>query len=683
MPLTIRQVYAIYADHQLAEETHVTISEQEPSVREFQQWMADLSVALHSKKLVVVFDNMDRLPQPKVLQLWSSIHTFFAEISFDGIWVIVPFDRAHIGEIFSNDHRVPDDYFKKSFSVIYRVPPPVLTDWRFFFGLKYAEAFGESSGEEFDLIRRIYGRLETSLTPRNIISFVNEMVSLRLVVEPQIDLRYIALFTLTKQDILKDPVDQILSKNYLGSAAQLFEGDDNLSQNIAALVYHVPLTSASQVTLLRAIEKAVNEGSATRISQLSDHEHFFDVLDQVIGGSDLDIDNAIQAIAQLELEGGSSLGPTQSKKLWHDLAERKLASPITGQKFTKHYEVLLIRCSMQQRLTLVQHFARGLQSGVDLKGAEYYIALSALQRCLEENNLQISVPPMLKEMHVSASIFMDYIRVAKDDYGTFKLNCTQSDLETYIVERIPDRLDEIPDLKPLRDQFKFDSIVEKLEPEINELELSNITPFYRIYRAIHTETPLSSMDLNIAANLFSQLNDHTKIPPDLLAMRLAMGPDFPSIGGVADSILSKTDKSIINEIAPLIEYYATYHDLLMNHLRWPQPITKAVLTELTVRSFVTSKLSITDILPNYSQLKDSLGLSAAPFIRRLNGWAGYAKSKIDAQKYHRACNQLPVLSRRCTNRQCLNSPHYSDDDGIPGFLGYRKMASHFGRRNKL
>ena len=70
-------MYVFYKDKELSNETHVTVSEKEPSVRGFQKWMGDLSSSLVGKKLVVVFDNMDRLPPDKVRELWSSIHTFF------------------------------------------------------------------------------------------------------------------------------------------------------------------------------------------------------------------------------------------------------------------------------------------------------------------------------------------------------------------------------------------------------------------------------------------------------------------------------------------------------------------------------------------------------------------------------------------------------------------------------
>lgn len=57
-------------------------SSEEPSIMEFKNWMRAISSYLDKsknneiKKIIIVFDNMDRLPSEKVMQLWSAIYTF-------------------------------------------------------------------------------------------------------------------------------------------------------------------------------------------------------------------------------------------------------------------------------------------------------------------------------------------------------------------------------------------------------------------------------------------------------------------------------------------------------------------------------------------------------------------------------------------------------------------------------
>ena len=78
-------------------------SSEEPSVTEFKNWLQVISNQLEEKespkkKVIIVFDNMDRLPSDKVIQLWSLIHTFFAGSDFKNIWAIIPFDYVHLCE---------------------------------------------------------------------------------------------------------------------------------------------------------------------------------------------------------------------------------------------------------------------------------------------------------------------------------------------------------------------------------------------------------------------------------------------------------------------------------------------------------------------------------------------------------------------------------------------------------
>ena len=56
-----------------------TISEKEPSTKQFKEWMNNIDDDLceKDKRLIIVIDNMDRLPKLKVQELWAAIHSFF------------------------------------------------------------------------------------------------------------------------------------------------------------------------------------------------------------------------------------------------------------------------------------------------------------------------------------------------------------------------------------------------------------------------------------------------------------------------------------------------------------------------------------------------------------------------------------------------------------------------------
>lgn len=127
---SFKEMWSMYNTSAQNNSTAYSISELEPSVKEFRQWMQDISNDMPRKqKLVIVFDNMDRLPQDKVKTLWSSIHTFFAEKGYDNIWCIIPYDRKHIAHIYDDKEDITTHFINKSFPVVYRVPAPVISDY--------------------------------------------------------------------------------------------------------------------------------------------------------------------------------------------------------------------------------------------------------------------------------------------------------------------------------------------------------------------------------------------------------------------------------------------------------------------------------------------------------------------------------------------------------------------------
>ena len=100
------ELFLLYKDKVIENEKFETISEREPSTKQFKDWMNDINKDIKSKDkyLIIVFDNMDRLPKQKVQELWSAIHSFFSETYYSNIKVIVPFDRLHIRNAFQSEN---------------------------------------------------------------------------------------------------------------------------------------------------------------------------------------------------------------------------------------------------------------------------------------------------------------------------------------------------------------------------------------------------------------------------------------------------------------------------------------------------------------------------------------------------------------------------------------------------
>ena len=144
----LSELILVYKDQIKENETYTTVSEKEPSSAEFKKWMDEVDTDLKAlnKHLVIVFDNMDRLPAQKVESLWSSIHSFFSDKTYDNIKVLIPFDRQHVQMAFKNEdtegESYGNDFINKTFDVVFRVPPPIMTGWQQYISDMWKKAFG-------------------------------------------------------------------------------------------------------------------------------------------------------------------------------------------------------------------------------------------------------------------------------------------------------------------------------------------------------------------------------------------------------------------------------------------------------------------------------------------------------------------------------------------------------------
>ena len=659
--LSFSDVYAVYKGEELRNKTHVTISEKEPSVKEFQNWMTDLSDALTTKKLVIVFDNMDRLPPDKVLELWSSIYTFFAEDVFEGIWIIVPFDRNHISAAFEskeNKEKTSEEFLNKSFSIIYRAPPPVLSDWKEFFGLKFKEAFRESEQEELHYVRKVFGRLQKEITPRNIIAFINEIVSLRKISEQEIKLRYMAVFVLAKKEILSDPVDAIfilakkkilsgpanatLDDKYLKSVMDIFAGDDDLPNHIASLVYQVPLERASQVMLTQEILSALNTPDSEKLAQLTNYPNFTYIFEQVVGPDDLNINNAVIALAKLEKQDSNIFPEDEIIKVLNDLCGKEIENIINSpseQHFTEAHKLLLEKCSELKSRSLVKHLVERIADAEDFNGKMYYQTLSDMEDCLQENKPEIDMLAMILPIVQPPAIFVDYLNETQDDYRKFKLKCDKVELQNYIIEKIPNNLAGLSVLSVVSDDYKLASIVKYLEKEVakDSLTVENVGHFYEFYRAFSKEKPIKALTPDRLGSLFPEAKEGSGSWFELSAMILA-NPESWDVNNVMETIEDTLDnadenivKNTIDRIAERIEYYENYGTLLLNYLSQQTPTLKAVLKKITINSYGISRLQIVEILQNYNDIQSLLEVTHEDFLNRLNGWIEPAQKRIKSK----------------------------------------------------
>lgn len=625
-------------------ENHETINEDEPTVSKFNRWMKELSdyISEYQKlKLIVVYDNMDRLPADKVKELWSSIHTFFAENGFKNIWVIIPFDEKHLSCAFGESEekeQLTKHFISKTFPVVYRVTPPVITDYKELFNNLYSQAFGETEEKDKETIYRILRLEKPNATIREMIEFINSLVALKQIWKKEIDLLYCAIFKLKEKEIIDYPIgeyvygdqhgethlttrnvtieEEILSGYYLGDYLKtIIPNNEALQTNIAALVYGVPKEHAEQIPMIKYIDSCFEDGS-NDINKYSQSSKFTDILQKNIQDADeAKTDNIIKSLSELNTESFTESDKTKIANLWNELSKRKEKQQLTKQEFDESYKTLLLYVSDRKSLIAslckkLQHFGGEGQKMI-FSGVNYYNALKSIQDFVSDNNIDIEIPQYLSEIKKDAKIFVDFLQTAKDDYKTFKLSVDNSKLNNYFFDK-EKRIEELSVLKYLKDdpQYDFNALRQKIETIIptNELTAENFKPILDAYKSISDEKPLKiQLALNQRNNIWNSLSNRvdTNEYAEIAAIQLANNIN------IAGNITEKQ----IQYIAEQIDYYGNYGDLLVNSSN-NQNLNK-VLQYMT-KNKMGCVLSLVKVLPHFFNIKNKINVKEDVLLNQLN-----------------------------------------------------------------
>ncbi len=259
----IGRLFYIFKAKDVEKEDYETVIKDEPSVSRFQNIFDHLYNGLKAgKKLIIVFDNMDRLSDSqKLMSTWSLLHTFFAEKKYKGkIWAIVPFAGKQLSELMTKGidytSRTSEDFINKTFFTTFRIPEPIMGSWKQFLSDKLDEAFDPIlDEEEKNLITLIFSRSMAGkvMRPRDIIAFTNRLVAIYSQhFFEEIPLRYVALYAQYEKVISEKPAEAILQfKGFDNMVAMV--GKEELSKWLSSIYYNLPSKNALEVVYDREI----------------------------------------------------------------------------------------------------------------------------------------------------------------------------------------------------------------------------------------------------------------------------------------------------------------------------------------------------------------------------------------------------------------------------------------------
>jgi len=613
----VQKLFYIYQKSQQSDTTFETISEDEPSVKKFRDWMREIAGDLGENRLIIVFDNMDRLPDSKITELWSSIHTFFAEEKYERIKVIIPFDRQNIKNAFkhteADKQSYTDDFINKTFDIVYRVSPPILSDWKKFFENKWLQAFNVID-DEFQKVLQIFDHQAVYKTPRDMVVFINECVANNQI-NPRIPLRYLALFILNKTVLFKDTDQAIIQSSYLGSLDFLYKSDEELPKYMAALMYQIEPDRALEVVFTDRLKNGLNGNDKLQVALISESATFPILLDKAI----MEVDNLSNTALAL-----NELGEKVSSKVWDDLYYR------LGVQLGKFAEakvssyLLILLTKVTDKTNYLKNLINQLLEATKFVSTDYYNSLQDIEKTIQDNNLNLKIAEHFIEKKIPAPEFVALLKAIKDD-NTFKLYTDNTELNSHLESLdSPEEWNNSAYLTRIPERYKMTKFVEMLTTKITEhaTDSDGLRPYIIAYKNVSKILLKPGLTDDALQALFVEEGDVDEFYYDIINMRIARWENYnAAYASTFDDILNDDSAETIEGVVKDIQKFVDYGDLLLKLPAFNKPLIKAITKDITINRRPPRKLNLNSVLAKIDDIIATLEIEPKILADQLQSWS--------------------------------------------------------------
>lgn len=478
----------------------------EPSIGRFTKFLREIVDKLGQKKknLVVILDNMDRLFPEEVIKCLAAVHILFAEKREkrpSNLKIIVPYDATRVGRLFAKTMDVAstnaDDFFRRTFDVVYRLSPQLGSGWEQFFDKCYDivaegdEKAQKGKGEVREVLDYLVPVVER--TPRKLIGILNELVMIRNAMKDveHIRMKDIAVFACEwskcelswgasyvrgnenrdgermnqSEDTRKqlNTIDDLIVDGGFIENDQyrnfVYGTDVKAKLAIAAIFYQVK--DSREVILRRLICAALTDGKSERMGRLSEMPGFATAFRAAIL-NDINIGNVTHVPCALE---GLK---TNRQVYWDEFFEiqRNALMDLHQSNATmlQEFEKIVLK-----NISDWAGYAQGLRNHAEDLPTRLRIAISIESALQEKKQTQVnSVPAKL----VSPGEFRGILLVCERQYNLLNVTCDWAAFDRYCAELVG-REEFWAHFYPLR--FLEHTIAVRLEKTRQSIECCDIT----------------------------------------------------------------------------------------------------------------------------------------------------------------------------------------------------------------
>ena len=637
----LSEFFLIYKDDIKEETKFETISEKEPSSRQFKEWIHEIDNSLKQNDdivLVLVIDNMDRLPKQKVQELWAAIHSCFSEERYTNIRIIVPFDRLHIRNAFQSENLVRqcdgkdnaitvygDDFINKTFYIVYTVPPPILSGWMHYFKDRWKEAFGNSAIVDYSVLQ-VYDMLTKEQSPRKIIAFINQFVTIRNLCDERIDDKYIALYIFGRSKIIENPLEEILNPSYLQGLNFLYSDDENMASNISSLYYQLSLDKAMDVVFTREVTAELDENNVKVLDQLRGNANYWEILNHSITA----VSNIENAALALEKHFGEE-SSHEASLIWEALYRRSCPGSATRDKQYEEYHGILLKHISEKKdyyAHLLTVYHANIYDGFDLQN--YINGIDILHEFISEEDRKISD----RKTIISPKQYLQLVESRKDNFEEYGLVVEDEKMDDYLVNLDVNKLADMKLYPLLKNEVELPRYKEQIKQLVAE-NTSNIQIetklLYRLKEIVKNNKPIDIsiyLNDNDIYNMLNALSKDDELYPDVLGMAISryFSGNVYIRRYLQNSVETLTEEQT-EKVSSCIEYYISYGDLLLQLDNFSaMQYVADIARKLTTSKYGVSTMDVKKALVNYDTIHENLKLESHVILTRFNDWKKYISS---------------------------------------------------------
>ena len=640
----LNELLSLYQESTKEETTHEVVFSEEPSSTQFRKWMKELDESLQTH-LILVFDNMDRLPASKVQEFWAAIHSFFSEEKYEHIRVIIPFDRKHIISAFrgedSGDKRCyGNDFIDKTFDVVYRVAPPTLSNWKGYLSNQWKEAFGGGLSPEHS-ITQIYDLLTESKTPREIIAFINDCVTTSETCSASIPDEYIALFVIGKHKISESPEKELLELSFLKPLAYKYDNDDT-RKYLSALYYQLPPDEALEIVYTDQLRRELDLGKSPLLGSLINLSILPNLLENAIA-TVTNVENATLAFAEVEKESSTPI----PAGFWEQLlqkAPQKEKSPKPYQiELLKHAGEELSKKYLKDVVESIYSGAYGDTSESEssnnklIDAPTFRANIAYVQEGLKELP-HLNPLELLHDTKTTPELFISFVQQAQSAYKDYKISCPIEDVDKLLSDMSIEELEKLHFARHLSfdNRNKLKTFEETLKNQIkssNDAHEAEILLRQWVFDIRYTpKNGEILMPDNIIENLFSKASEGSILYHCLICMRLSRGASYPYSSSSLNIILQNEDEELALLLAQrYISTFITYGSLLLMYSTMGEyPLYKGIVRNLITNS-LGRHLSIENVLPHYKEISQTIDIPIDRLLTDWDRWERFFEKEITEQ----------------------------------------------------